>query len=154
VKGEATATGLKDYMEIMSFSFGASNPTTIGPGGGGSGGGRVSVSSFNIMKMSETASADLFEKCCLGEHYPTAKIILRKSGGTAATQANFLEYSFEQVFVDSIQWSGSGGGDDTPTESVSLAFSKVEIEYSAQDTLKGTLGVVGQASWDVAAVKK
>ena len=31
--------------------------------------------------------------------------------------------------VESVQWSGSSGGDDTPTESVSFAFAKVEIDY-------------------------
>ena len=35
--------------------------------------------------------------------------------------------------VESIQWSGSSGGDDTPTESVSFAFAKVKVTYSKQE---------------------
>ena len=53
--------------------------------------------------------------------------------------------------VESVQWSGSTGGDDTPTESLSLAFAKVEIEYKTQDD-KGKLAVAGQASWDLTKV--
>ena len=45
-------------------------------------------------------------------------------------QQVFLKYTFTDVMVESVQWSGSTGGDDTPTESVSLAFAKVAIEYS------------------------
>jgi len=50
--------------------------------------------------------------------------------------------------VDSIQWSGSGGGDDSPTESLSLAFEKVEIVYSSQDD-KGTAKKTVGAGWDI-----
>ena len=39
--------------------------------------------------------------------------------------------------VESIQWSGSSGGDDTPTESVSIAFAKVKISYSKQADATG-----------------
>ena len=37
---------------------------------------------------------------------------------------NLGKYTFTDVMVDSIQWSGSPGGDDVPTESVSFAFAK------------------------------
>ena len=56
VNGEATRKGFEKQMEILSFSWGASNPSTIGAGGGGGGGGKVSVSSFNVMKKSDAAS--------------------------------------------------------------------------------------------------
>jgi len=155
VEGESTAKveGLKNHMEILSFSFGASNPSTIGPGSSGAGGGRVSVSSFNVMKMSEKASAKLFEHCCMGEHFTKAKVVLRKAGGTGGAQAPFLEYEFEKVFVDSIQWSGSGGGDDRPTESISFAFAKVTITYYVQDA-KGKPAKGPQAFWDLTTVSK
>ena len=49
----------------------------------------------------------------------------------------FLKYDFTDVMVESIQWSGSTGGDDTPTESVSFAFAKVAIDYFKQDEATG-----------------
>jgi type VI secretion system secreted protein Hcp len=154
IAGESSADGYADASDILSFSWGATNPTTVGSGSTGLTGGKVQLSSFNIMKKTDKASAALFQHCCDGKHIAQAVVELRKATGDGGGQKTFLKYTFHKLMVESIQWSGSGGGDDTPTESVSLAFSKVEIEYSAQDTLKGTLGVVGQASWDVAAVKK
>ena len=131
VDGEATAKGFEKNIEIFSFSWGASAPVTVGPGTSGVSAGRVSISSFNIMKKTDSTSTLLFQAACLGTHYPTMTVNMRKSTGTGG-QAAFLTYTFSEVMVESIQWSGSNGGDDTPTESVSFAFGKVQIQYNVQ----------------------
>jgi type VI secretion system secreted protein Hcp len=152
VIGEATAAGLTPatgWMEIYSFSWGASNPTTVGTGSTGLAAGKVSVSSFNIMKKTEKSSAALFQACCSGHHYSKAQVVLRKAAGNDTKQMIFLQYDFTDVMVESLQWSGSTGGDDTPTESVSFAFAAVSIEYKKQNTDTGAPEVAGQASWDL-----
>jgi type VI secretion system secreted protein Hcp len=154
VKGESTADGHKDEIEIYSFSWGASNPTTIGSGSGGLTGGKVSISSFNVMKKTELSSAKLFAACCSGQHFDTAVVSMRKATGVAGKQQEFLNYTFENVMIESIQWSGSSGGDDSPTESLSIAFGKVTIKYSKQEGGKGDLKPAGEASWDLTTVTK
>ncbi|HWB83588.1 MAG TPA: type VI secretion system tube protein Hcp [Bryobacteraceae bacterium] len=129
IAGESTDDKHKGEIEIYSFSWGASNPTTIGSGTSGVGAGKVSISSFNIMKKTDKASPTLFQNCCSGKHIPDAVVILRKAGGTAV---EYLTYKFSELMVESIQWSGSAGGDDTPTESVSFAFGKCTIDYQPQ----------------------
>jgi type VI secretion system secreted protein Hcp len=146
--GEAIADGHVGETEIYSWSFGASNPTTIGPGTEGSGAGRVSVSSFNFMKKADKTSPSLFNKCCTGGHIPTVTITMRKAGGK---QGPFLIYDFTQVFVDSIQWSGAPGGDDAPTESCSFSFAQVKIKYQLQDA-KGDVGRPVLAGWNLQKV--
>jgi type VI secretion system secreted protein Hcp len=145
VDGSATAKNFEKQMEIMSFSWGASNPVTVGTGGSGMGAGKVSLSSFNIMKKSDVASPKLFATCASGDHYDSATVTLNKSAGKEPIP--FLKYEFEEVFVESIQWSGSGGGDDTPTESVSFAYGKVTMTYILQ-TGKGAKGDTVVSSWD------
>src|SRR5262249_12194715 len=81
VEGESTAQGMEKKIEIYSFSWGASNPTTIGSGATGLAGGKASVSSFNIMKKSEKSSPPLFTACCTGKHYPNATVSMRKATG-------------------------------------------------------------------------
>ena len=152
VKGEATAKGLTPatgWMEIFSFSWGASNPTTVGTAGKGLAAGKVSVSSFNIMKKTDNASPTLFSACCTGQHYAKASVVLRKATGDAGEQKEFLRYDFTDVMIESIQWSGSGGGDDTPTESVSITFAAVQIQNWIQDTAKGELAKGASAAWDL-----
>lgn len=156
IKGDATAKGLDKpaatgWMEIFSFSWGASNPTTVGTAGAGLSAGKVSVSSFNIMKKSDNASPLLFSSCCNGQHFKAATVVMRKATGKAGGQGTFIQYDFTDVMIESIQWSGSTGGDDTPSESVSLAFAKVAITYFKQDTEKGTLTKGNVASWDLTA---
>ena len=131
VKGETTDTTFKakNAFEIYSFSWGASNPVTIGSATTGAGAGKVSISSFNVMKKTDSASPTVFQACCLGAHFPKVVVTLRKAGGK---QETFIEYTFETCFVESVQWSGSSGGDDTPTESLSIAFGKVTGKYWAQ----------------------
>lgn len=146
-KGETQDKVYKDKnaFEIYSFSWGASNPVSIGSASGGAGAGKVSISSFNIMKRTDSASPALFLNCCKGQHFTEGHVVLRKAGGDAL---EYLTYDFEEVFVESVQWSGSSGGDDTPTESVSFAFGKVDLKYTPQKA-KGEKGTAIPATWDI-----
>ncbi|MBI3469037.1 MAG: type VI secretion system tube protein Hcp [Planctomycetes bacterium] len=153
VEGECTATGFAGKIEIYSFSWGASNPTTVGSGSTGLAASKVSISSFNIMKKTEKSSPTLFAACCNGKHFDTAILTMRKAAGEGG-QKPFLVYTFSDVMVESVQWSGSSGGDDTPTESVSLAFAKCQIEYQQQDSKGGTVGKPVKAGWDLTTVAK
>ena len=106
------------------------------------------------MKKTETSSANLFAACCAGQHYKKAEVSLRKATGTDGGQKVFLKYTFEDVMVASIQWSGSSGGEDTPTESLSLAFAKLSIDYFKQDEETGSMTKVGNATYDLTKVAK
>lgn len=150
VPGESTAKGFEKKIELFSFSWGASNPVTIGPGQGGASSGRVSISSFNVMKKTDVASPKLFKACCTGDHWDEMKVSLRKQTGTAG-QDVFLLYTFNEVYVESVQWSGSTGGDATPTESVSFAFGKVTVEYKTQGK-DGKLVAGTPVVWDITKV--
>ena len=55
IPGESRREGHADEIDILSFSFGASNPTTVAKGSG-AGASQVSISSFNIMKTTDLTS--------------------------------------------------------------------------------------------------
>src|SRR4051812_6380869 len=94
VEGEASAKGAEKQIEIYSFSWGASNPVSAGSSGGKAlSAGRVSISSFNIMKKCDKASAPLFQACASGKNFAKATVTLRKAGGDGG-QAPFLVYEF------------------------------------------------------------
>jgi type VI secretion system secreted protein Hcp len=77
-------------------------------------------------------------------------VSMRKQTGTGG-QGVFLIYTFDEVMVESVQWSGSSGGDDTPTESVSFAFAKVTVEYKTQGK-DGKLVAGTPVVWDITKV--
>jgi type VI secretion system secreted protein Hcp len=154
VAGEATQNNFAAWIEIYSFSWGASNPTTVSSGQAGLSAGKVSISSFNVMKKADVSSPPLFAACSAGQHYGGAVVNLLKATGVSGEQQIFWTYTFTDVMVESIQWSGSSGGDDTPTESVSFAFAKVQVDYFKQDTATGSMTNSGTASWDLTKTSK
>jgi type VI secretion system secreted protein Hcp len=149
IEGEATAVGMEKQIGIFSFSWGASAPAQASSTLGGLSASKVSISSLNLMKQLDKSSVPLFQACCTGAHIAEAILTIRKQTGTA--QDGFLIYTLSDVMVDSIQTSGSSGGDDTPTESISLAFAKFEVEYKTQGK-DGKLVTAGQATWDLTKV--
>jgi type VI secretion system secreted protein Hcp len=147
VKGESNDSQFKDAIPLYSFSWGASNPTSTQHGGAGLASGKVSISSFNIMKKTDLSSTALFTGCCKGTHYAKATVTLRKASG-GKDPLKFLVIEFKEVMVESIQWSGNAAGDDTPTESVSFAFGEVTITYTSQDA-KGGAGKPVVGTWNI-----
>jgi len=102
------------------------------------------------MKKADKASTQLFQACATGKNFTKATVIMRKAGGEGG-QAPFLQYDFDTIMVESIQWSGSSGGDDTPMESVSFSFGKVSITYTPQNK-DGSKGSPAVGAWDLTAV--
>lgn len=152
IKGESTREEFENTIEVLSFSMGASNPVTIGSAAAGGGAGKASLSSFNFMKHCDAASPLMFQACCKGQHFPKVKVTLRKAGGDKPV--DYLVYEFEKCYIDSVQWSGSTGGDDRPIESCSMTFGKVTVTYTPQDEKGNPVGKPQIGSWDVTKVAK
>lgn len=147
VEGETSDSvyGPKKAIAIYSFSWGLSNPSTGGHGGGMSA-GKVSVGPLSIMKRVDTASAALASLCSTGGHQSKATLTVRKAGGKVG-QVEYLVYTLGEIFVESYQISGSSGGDDYPTESVTLACGQISFDYKMQKT-DGTLDAAKHFGWD------
>ncbi len=145
ISGESKRAGHEEQIELQSFSFGASNPSSIGIGSGG-GVGAVDIHSFSFEKYTDAASAELFKHCCAGKHFPTAKVTLYKAGGDGGP-VDYLVFDFEEVYVDNIQWSGSEG-QGIPMETVDFSFGKVVVTYNQQDSAGAKAGSF-MGSWDI-----
>lgn len=145
IKGESLDSKHKDEIQLLSYSFGASNQSSMGFGGGG-GAGKVSLQSFNFTKKVDAGSPLMFQACCEGKHAKTATVAVRKAGGK---QEEYLIYKFTDVMIDSYQVGGSpSGGDDVPMEQVSFSFGVINIEYKSQDAT-GKLGSPVIGGWDL-----
>jgi len=145
VTGESQKANHVGEIDLMSFSWGASNSSAVGTGTGVST-GKVTVSDFSIMKSTDSASPVLFQKCCDGSVIATGVVTLQRQ--IQATATPYLVYNFTNVFVTSIQWSGSGGAGDAPMESVSFCFEVGTVDYSPQKD-DGSLGNAIHGGWDV-----
>lgn len=134
IKGETRDDEMKkdDAFEINSFAFGAENTLSIGSKSGGAGAGKATFKEFTVSKQTDKGSPGLFHTCCVGGHYETCELHLRKAAGDKAKSGKtFLKFTFKLVAVKSISWSGSSG-DDVPAEEVVFEYGAMQIEYSAQ----------------------
>jgi type VI secretion system secreted protein Hcp len=145
IKGESPVEGLTDYMQIESYSWGATQTGSFSHGGGG-GGGKVSMQDFHFTMKTNKASPKLMAACASGEHIKTGTLIARKAGGKAAVQ--FLKVVMTDLLVSSYQTGGSGGGDEIPMDQISLNFAKVEFTYKDQKA-DGTAGSDVVGGWDL-----
>jgi len=144
ITGESTKTGAEGWIEIFSFSNGASNPTSVSFGTG-SGAGKVDLSSISLQKQLDISSPFLFANCCAGVHIATGCMIVRESTGATTTQVYF-QYDLTEAFVDSISWGGAAGG-GKPSESLSLSSKSLMVTYWPQDTT-GKLGTQIPKGWN------
>jgi len=146
ITGESTDSKFPGTMEIFNFSLGASNPVTLGSAAGGAGGGKASFQSFSFSKKTDSSSPQLFQACVTGAHLATGTVSLRKAGGTALV---YLTYGIKIAFVESVSWSGSTGGDDSPMEHVSVSFGVLTVDYQPQDKTGAPKGGAVHGGWDV-----
>ena len=130
IAGESQKANHIGEIDIMSFSWGSSNATSVGTGTGAST-GKVSISDFSIMKSTDSASPNLFQKSCDGTVIGSGVVTLQRQ--TNAGAVPYLVYNFTNVYVTSIQWSGSGGSGDAPMESVSFCFEQGTVDYTPLD---------------------
>jgi len=145
IDGESTKQGAEKWIEIFSFSNGASNHSSVAFGTG-SGAGKVDLSSVSLQKQLDVASPYMFAHCCSGKHIATGHMIVRESTGNTKGPEIYFQYDFTEVFVDSISWGGSAGG-GKPSESASLSAKSIMVTYWPQNA-DGTLGTQIPKGWD------
>jgi type VI secretion system secreted protein Hcp len=145
IDGESHDSKHKDEIDLMSWSFGASQLGTHSAGGGG-GAGKVSMQDFHFTMHVNKATPKLFLACATGEHIKKAVLTCRKAG---KEQQEFQKVTFTDLLVSSYQTGGSG---ENPIDSISLNFSKIEFEYKEQKA-DGTLGGAVKAGYDLKIMK-
>lgn len=149
IKGESQDHKHKDEIAIDSFSWGASNASTIGRGTGG-GAGKGAFQSVTISKRLDKSSPDLMQYCVSGKHIPDGVLTVREAGGDTPVEYYVVKLSDVMVTSTSL---GASTGSEIVNEAVSLEFSKVEVAYTPQSAKGAGEGAI-TFGWDVAMNKR
>jgi len=147
IAGESTDAKHKNWIDVLSWTWGETNAGSVQVGGGG-GAGKVQMQDFQFTTRMSKASPALFLACATGQHMKEAKLAAVKAG---AMQQEFLTWTFSDVLVSSYQTQGAGG--DLVMDAVSLSFSKLQVTYNAQKA-DGSLDSPVTAGWDLKTAKK
>lgn len=146
LKGESEDSAHPDWIDVLSWSWGMANSGS-GHRGGGSGTGKGDVQDFHFTKTVDTTSSDIAKQLMTGKHFPKATFELRKAGG-GTRPLTYYKVEFEDVFVTSLSFGGSGDG-GAFTESVSFNFKKYKSTYTKQ-MKDGSAGPPSSYGWDIA----
>lgn len=144
IKGESLDSKHKDEIQIESFSWGLAQVGSSAHGSG-AGAGKVNVGDISISKVLDKSTPELMLACCTGKHIPSGLITVRKAG---EKPLEYLKIKLTDILISGVQNSG-GGGHDSLMESLSLNFSKFQVEYQPQGKDGSALGGPVLAGWDV-----
>ena len=126
IKGESVDDKHKDEIEVLSYSWGLTNSATAA-GGSGAGAGKASFHDITFVHAIDKASPSLMLACATGQHLKDGTITHRKPG---KSELDYLVIKMSDVIVTGVSFNDPSGGPSS--ESVSIAFTKVDFAYSPQ----------------------
>lgn len=127
IKGESPDNSHPDEIQVLSWSWGATQSGTTHEGSGG-GAGKVNVQDLSFTKYIDLSTPNLVKMCCNGTHFKEALLTVRKAG---KHPLEYIKIKMSDIIISSISTGGSGG-EDRLTESVTLNFGKFEFIYASQ----------------------
>lgn len=142
IKGESQDANYKDQIQLLSFSWGGSQVSSVA-GTGGSGAGKVSLEHFHAMKYYDKASTDLFKALVSGTHIKSGVLSAVKTGVPGGKP--FIKVTLNELFISNLSVSGSS---EIPAESVSFSYNKIKIEYFTQNE-QGISTAAGSVTYDL-----
>lgn len=168
IDGESTDDKHKGWIEVNSFSWGATQPSsaTASSAGGGTT-ERVTLEDLTITKHIDKASPKIHEAVSSGKHYATVTLQLCRAGGD---KVQYYEVKMEQVIISEAVAQGvsmgvsnnkttappkteKGSPDFLPVESVSFNYGKIKWTYTQQKRADGSAGGNVTGGWDATANK-
>ena len=135
VKGEASHDKHKDEIEVESWQWGVSQPISFT--GTGLSGGKADVSHLTITKSVDKSSPNLVMYCAKGKHLDKVVLTQRRSGDGSI---ELVKFTLKDAMIAGVHKSGANGSG--PRETVDIAFSAVEYDYTPQKPDGSADGVV------------
>ena len=145
IQGESQDDKHKNEIQVLSWSWGASNVSSVS-GTGGSGAGKVDMSDVSMMLNFDKSTPKFFKSVCAGSHISTGTLSAIKAGTDGKP---YLKVDFKEIFITGLQMSAAG---EVPAVSLSFSYDEIKIDYSAQDE-KGNVASTGPVSFNTKANK-
>jgi type VI secretion system secreted protein Hcp len=133
IKGESTDDKHKDWIEVLSWSWGTSTGTGKTRKGSVP---AVCINDLVLTKNVDSSSPQLIMNGVLGQAAKEATLAMRKAG---KDQQEFLVIKMTDVLVSSYQTGGSSQNESQLMDQLVLHFSSIEGEYRPQKA-DGSLG--------------
>lgn len=139
LKGESMSASCPDQIEVVKFEVSVNSPSDAD----GQATGRVSYEHATFDFPTSIASTPLFQTLCTNDLIKTATLTVRKGGAGTGKEATYLQWRFNDARLVSFKMTGEK---EETNDSISLAYSGVEISYKRQKA-DGTQAAPQSASY-------
>jgi len=134
LKGEVSAKGHENSIEVHGFHFGVAASSAIGSGQATA---RRQYEHLVVVKRLDSSSTPLMSALATNDEVKELKLALRKHGGGPE---DFFTITLVGARVVGLELDFDAGGETV--ERASFAFTKIDVEYRVQ----GADGILGAAS--------
>ena len=150
--GESKDARHVGWTTLESVAFGFDNAVDIAAARGGAGAGKASAKTITITKPLDGSSTYFMSQVVTGAPIPTMCIDMVRSTGTVSA-GKTGSASFQNIVLTDARIAGyrqSADADGTPIEEITIAFAKIEVNYTPVDTKTGALaaGSAKKFIWD------
>ncbi|NHN76985.1 type VI secretion system tube protein Hcp [Azotobacter chroococcum] len=151
IKGDSQIEGYTDKIELMSYSHNVAMQVTNDVSNTERTSGKPHIGEFTVTKFVDTSTPSLNEYCCAGKAIPEVKITVGRNSAESNGQIlPFIVYTLNNTVLSNVSVSGGAGG--KPVETLSLNFTKIKWELTAQKN-DGSKEGTAASTWDLAANK-
>ena len=137
LKGEASAKGFENAIEVHGFQFGVAASSAIGSGQAT---GRRQYKHLVVVKRLDSSSTSLLSALCTNDEIKELRLALRKHGGGSV---DFFTITLAGARVVGVDLDFDAGGETV--EHASFAFTQIDVEYRVQG-VDGSLGATSTFS--------
>ena len=142
IKGESVDSKHKGEIDVLAWSWGLAGPSRNSPGVPQRPVGPAKdacAQSITLTKFIDVASPSIMGNAALGKNIASAQLAVRRS----EQSEDFLVITLKDVLISAVS-TGASGGEDIPTESVTLNFSSARVSFRPQND-KGGVGEAVEA---------
>jgi len=143
ITGESQDNNHKGWINIDSFTWGASQPGNMSVGGGG-GAGKVQYRDLSVQALIDKATPAIMRYVSIGKHLSRVELSICKAGGK---QIEYCRITLVDVLITSVIFNGTTNR-DTIGLSYQFQASKVKTQYWEQSA-SGSKGAETQSGWDI-----
>ena len=130
IKGNTTADGYASHITVSSLQFGVGRGISMEAGNiANREATRPSISEVTFTKQADISTTSLFKEAVTGS--AGKKVIIKFVQTGSDNLVEYMTYTLENCLVSG--YSVSASGDSDPTESISLSFAKIMVNYSDYD---------------------
>lgn len=127
LKGESADDKHKGEIDVLAWSWGASQSGTMHTGGG-AGAGKANFQDVSVTKWVDKSSHALLKAVAVGQHVKSALLTVRKAG---EKPLEYIKLTMKDCLISSVSTGGSGG-EDRLTENITINFGHFTYEYTPQ----------------------